>query len=300
MVRSGRPSGQCSSDNVPARSPVVVGFNLNPAGWNLVDGHTYSSKARTIRIHFTRGSTLDVPVSGRFFVFELGPDHSSRSEDPPASLEVLDATGKALGTRVDPLRVHGRLKVASALAASVRLRAQLTLPGTAEHVALSSGRDSSGNACMRVLLNGHSMGASDRGAWQCNASIGRYDHVLDARNPKLVHRVPVSWTLGYTGSSTSGSHPFAYGYVGPAISRLQLRFQDGHTADVALSGRFFAYAVPVASYRPGHRPSVLHAYSSSGKLIYEQPLYPKRPCVYPGLDAACGQSSTSTSTFVAG
>ena len=111
MLRGGRPSGECSGDNVPARSLLVVGFDANPGGWNLVDGHTYSARARSLRVRFKDGSTLAVPVSGRFFVFELGPDHSSRSLDPPVSLDVLDASGKTLGTRVDPLRLHARPKL---------------------------------------------------------------------------------------------------------------------------------------------------------------------------------------------
>ena len=108
ILRGGRVSGNCSGDNVPARSPVVVGYDANPAGWNLVDGHTYSPKAHSLRVHFERGSTLEVPVSGRFFVFQLGLDHSSRSADPPVSLDVLDASGNTLGTRVDPLRLGVR------------------------------------------------------------------------------------------------------------------------------------------------------------------------------------------------
>lgn len=108
MVRGGRLSGECSGDDVPAGSLVVVGYDANQAGANLVDGHTYSSKARSLRVHFKHGSTLDVPVSGRFFVFELGLDHSSRSADPPVSLDVLDAAGRELGSRLDPLHLRAR------------------------------------------------------------------------------------------------------------------------------------------------------------------------------------------------
>jgi hypothetical protein len=108
MLRGDRPSGECSGDNVPAGSLVVIGFDANPAGWNLVDGHTYSPKARSLRVRFKHGSTIEVPVSGRFFAFELGLDHSARSLDPPVSLDVLDASGKILGTRVDPLHLRIR------------------------------------------------------------------------------------------------------------------------------------------------------------------------------------------------
>jgi hypothetical protein len=293
MLRGGRPSGECSGDNVPARSPVVIGYNANPAGWNLVDGHTYSSTARTLRVHFKQGSSFEVPVSGRFFVFELGPEHSSRSTDPPVSLDVLDAGGKTLGTRVDPLRLAGRPQLASALASSVELRAQLTLPGAGGHVTLSSGRDGAGSACMRLLLNGR-RALPRLGAWQCGPAIGHYDFLLDQRNPKLVHRVPVSWTLGRSGNLVLSSHSFAYGYVAPTIRRLEVRFQDGKTAGVALHAGYFAYAIPASAYVAGHRPSLLRAFSAAGKPIYTQRLYPKRPCVYPGLDAACGGSSSGS------
>ena len=287
ILRGGQVSGNCSGDNVPARSPVVVGYDANPAGWNLVDGHTYSSKAHSLRVHFKRGSTLEVPVSGRFFVFQLGLDHSSRSADPPVSLDVLDVSGHTLGTRVDPLRLGVRPQLVSPLSSSVQLRAQLTLPRAGGHVTLSSGRDAAGDACMRVLLNGRSAFTSF-GTWQCGPAIGNDDHLLDQTNPKLVHRVPVSWNFGRSGNAVLSSHTFAYGYVAPAIRRLELRFQDGGTAGIALHAGYFAYTIPPSAYVAGHRPSLLRAYSAAGKLVYTQRLYPKRSCVYPGVDGTCG------------
>jgi hypothetical protein len=291
ILRGGHVSGQCSSDNVPASSPVVVGFDSNSAGWDLVDGHTYSSKARSLRVRFTSGSTLDVPVSGRFFVFELGPDHSAFSSDPPVSLEVLDASGASLGTRVDPMRLHARRpNFVSALASSVRLRAQLTLPASGGHVTLSSGRDAAGDGCMRVLLNGASALTSFL-TWQCGVQIGRYGDLLDTQNPKVVHRVPVSWTLGRSGNTLLSSHTFAYGYVAPSTARLELRFQDGASTNIDLHAGFFAYEIPTSAYADGHRPSELQAYAASGSRVYTQPLYPTRPCVYPGADPACAASN---------
>jgi hypothetical protein len=302
IVRDGRSSGQCSSDRVPMSSPIVFGHDTSPErpGFDLVEGHSRSAKARALRIRFQRGASRVVLITSRFFLFELAPDHSSRSTDPPVAFEVLDAAGHTLGTRRDPFRLERTpASAVRPIGSSIRLLARATIPHGAGRVTISSGRDTNGHSCLQVVLNGHSA-LETFTSWQCNASVGHYAHQIDSQNPRLFHQVPVSWTLGRSGNTPVSSHTFAYGWVAPTITRLEVRFQDGRAAAVPLHHGYFLYVIPPANWLSSHRPRMLQAYTATGELTYRQFLYPLRACVYPGPGAACGSTSSGSTTFVVG
>jgi hypothetical protein len=73
-------------------------------GANLVWGHAVPVAARALRIRFRHGPARVVRLAGRrYFLFELGPDHSRRSADPPIAFDVLDGAGHRIATQPDPM-----------------------------------------------------------------------------------------------------------------------------------------------------------------------------------------------------
>jgi hypothetical protein len=92
----------------PRSLSVATGFTgtRSTPGANLVWGHVVPTAARTLRIRFRHGPARIVQLAGRRrFMFELGPDHSRRSTNPPIAFDVLDATGHRIATQADPMVV---------------------------------------------------------------------------------------------------------------------------------------------------------------------------------------------------
>ena len=157
------------------------------------------------------------------------------------------------------------------------------------HVTLSSGRDAAGDACMRVLLNGRS--ASGTGRRTCDRQL------RPSARPDQPEARP---------SRAGLLEPRTFRQLRAQLAHLRLRLRRprDRRLELRLPGRQAARhrrsSTPATSptdHRPsayvaGHRPSLLRAYSAAGKPVYTQRLYPERPCVYPGAEAACGISSS--------
>jgi hypothetical protein len=285
IVRDGKAARECRSNLIRTSSPVVYGFSgtRSMPGATLVDGHAYSANARSLRIRFRRGGSRTVALVDRFFLFELEPDHARTSDDPPIAFDVLDASGRTIGTRTNPYSFAPPRPIAVSVHRIVRVR----LANAQGSVTLSSGRDAGGHDCVRVIANRASFPAV---GWECGPGVLHFGRLGDDRNPTATRRVPVSWALG-AASVNAMRKTFAYGWVGPSVRRLRLRFQDGARVDIPLHGGYFVYPIPVANWRAGHRPSVLDVFNSDARPIYHQFLYPRQPCVYPGPDSLCSNGT---------
>jgi hypothetical protein len=201
-----------------------------------------------------------------------------------------DQIGQVLGlqTRLHPFDPAGPQPVAL----SVRRIAQVRLANAQGRATIWIGHDARGARCFGARSSG--VGPPDV-AWQCGSAVGRFG--LRAHGSG-VERVPVSWTLGR--SEDRDSHTFAYGWVSPAVSRLQLDFQDGTRLNISLHEGYFLYAIPLRNWSAGHRPSMLRAYSSAGRPTYRQFLDPRQACVYPSDARTCGQRGGVGGTVEAG
>jgi hypothetical protein len=287
IVRGGRGGGQCRSDLVRSRSPIVFGYSTtkHAPGWRLVDGHAYAAGARSLRIRFRHGPARTVALVERFFLFELSPAHAEDSSNPPIALDVLDAAGRTIGTRLHLFDFGPRPR-----AGSVRRIAQVRLANALGTATIWSGHEARGARCFGV----RSTGSGPDVNWQCGSAVGRFGLRAHGNG---VERAPVSWMLGR--SEDRDSSTFAYGWVSPSISRLQLVFQDGTALNIPLHAGYFVYAIPVENWRSGHRPSVLRTYTSAGRRTYSQFLDPRLACVYPGAYSTCGGGTGTSHGFTA-
>jgi hypothetical protein len=285
IARGGNGAGQCRSNLIRSRSPLVFGFSgsRSTPGAALVDGRAYSPDARSLRVRFRRGDARTVELVDRFFLFELGPDHARTSADPPIAFDVLDTRGRTIGTRTNPYSFTPPRPVAGSVHRVMRVR----LANAQGYVTLSSGRDANGHDCVRVTVNAAALPAP---GWECGPGVLHYARLGDDRNPTVARRVPVSWTLGAASVNTMRK-TFACGWVGPSVRSLRLRFQDGSYLDIPLHGGYFLYPIPIANWRAGHRPSVLDGYGAAATPVYHQFLYPRTPCVYPGADKRCSSNT---------
>jgi hypothetical protein len=67
--------------------------------------------------------------------------------------------------------------------------------------------------------------------------------------------------------------PLLWGRVGANVARLSVTFQDGSHLGLRHSGGVFLYPVPQPRWREGHRPALLVARDSSGRVVGRRPLY---------------------------
>jgi hypothetical protein len=277
IVREGRRSGQCSPDRAATGSPVVFGVGGTPEkpGSNLIDGHTVSPAAHSLRIRFQRGTSRSVPVRRRFFLFELGPGHSQRSSDPPVAFDVLDASGRVLGTRRNPF---APLPAARPAPASVRVVARATLALGGARVALRAGDDARGHACFQALVNGRT---TIFPRWMCVRANAQ--------------RLPAVWIFGASSNGGALARTFAFGRVAAHVVRLQLRFEDGTSTDVELHHGYFLYAIPAASWKLGHRPSAIRTFVASGSATSRRLDDPRQRCVYRDPGQPCGSGTVIAS-----
>ena len=299
LLTSGRTSRFTCNGRTTAQTPAVLsglsGTRDTP-GSNLVSGSVLPAQARSLRVRFRHGAARTVPLVAGHFLFELGPGHSRRSQDPPVAFDVLDASGNRIASQRDPVGVADPTRPARAkkpLAPTVHLLARQTLPNGGGTVSISRGRAATGIPCFLLARTGPQ---ARRPQWQCEPDVGQVGHVVDNAKPAITHRVPVFWQLAVQNDWTRPTYGFAYayGWVGPAIARLRLRFQDGESVELPLHDRYYLYVVPQAAWADGHRPSVLDGFGADGALAYHQFLYPREHCIYPGRDRLCAGHSTQT------
>jgi hypothetical protein len=300
LVTHGRSSMfGCNPAVANSATPVLTGVSgtRGVPGANLIDGRATAPGARALRILFRHGSPRTVRLVEGYFLFELGPDHSRRSTNPPIAYDVLDAAGRRIATARDPLGVIAlsrRRPPAQPVARSVLLLAHATLPNNGGIVHISRGRTADGIPCFKLDRIGPQ---SREAAWQCQADVGRVGHVVDNHAPAVAHRVPVSWQLAVENDwtrPTGYGFAYAYGWVGPSIARARLTFQDGAAVDLPLHDRYFLYVIPTPAWREGHRPSVITGLGADGDVLYRQFLYPRQHCIYPGRDGVCTNVRTET------
>lgn len=251
-------------------------------------GRTSNAGAATLRVTYGDGTHHDIVLVDGWFMFEVPRAHSSRAE-APVRLDVLAAGGARLGTRADPFSLHRpKWHFTFPVPSSVRLLATARLPNDGGTVAIWSGRDAEGRDCFRHLRNGKTQMFP---AWVCGTQVGRTGYPLyPTSTTQIQQRMAVEWDLGLRNDwrkPLGYGYAYATGWVGPQVTRLTVRNQDGSAADITLHDRYYLYVVPPANWPAGHRPSILEARDASGAVVYRQFLYPRQHCIYPGRDPIC-------------
>jgi hypothetical protein len=266
-------------------------------GHVLFTGRVVSERATSLRLRTLKGESTTLALTAGWFLYEV-PTHNQRSgADPVVAIDVLDASGARIGRYTDPFRLHApKPQFTEPVPSSIRPLTTATLPNDGGTITVWSGRDPNGHPCFRLFRNGF----SQRGpAWQCTADVDSFGYGMPtAAHPQGGQHVPVSWNLGLRNDP---KHPvgvgyaYAYGWVRPGVTRLELRFQDGGRTDISLLAHGdFLYVVPPTRWPAGHRPSILTAYGADGHLVYRQFLYPRQHCIYPGYDPACKNYGMAT------
>jgi hypothetical protein len=279
------------SDPSGARGPFAtlevqqVGkARARPASWSMLGRVKRGSRVRVVYADATQHDLT--PVNG-WFLYEIPLVHT-RTGAQPVRLDVLTRTGARLGSVDDPFVIRvARRHFPAPVSSSVRLLARETLPNAGGTVTVSTGRDPAGNECFRHLRDGKSQ---VHPVWDCRADVGRDGVVAALRPGAPLRSVPVEWDqFGANDARRPVGYGYSYatGWVGPGITRLSLRFQDGGATEIALRGHYFLYVVPPAHWPAGRRPSILEARNASGAVVYRRFLYPRQHCIYPGRDPLC-------------
>jgi hypothetical protein len=250
-------------------------------------GRASDPAARTLRVVYADGTHHDVVLENGWFMYLIPVAHTHPG-NAPIRFDVLSAAGARLGTRVDPFTLTvPRPHFTSPTPASVRLLASTVLPNDGGTVRIWAGRDASGSPCFRHLRNGISQVSP---VWQCGNGVGVYGLASPERVGDPPRHVPVSWQLGLRNDPRKPvgyGYAYAFGWVGPKVARLSVRFQGGASVEIPLHERFFVYSVAPEHWAAGRRPSILEARDGRGMLVYKRFLYPRQHCIYPGSDPRC-------------
>lgn len=237
---------------------------------------------RTVRIVYADGTHGDIPVTDRWYGYEL-PQAKVQQRLAPLRLEARTAAGTVVGVLPHPL---GKLNTPPVMhfieptVSHVRLLARAPLPNDGGTVTIATGRNAAGHACFRHLRNGK----SQTNVWDCSPAVGAYGYSQEGKH------IPISWELGLRNDSRRPAgygYAYAWGWVPPGITSLTVRFQGGGSKSIPLHQRFFLYVVPPEHWPAGRRPSILDARNAAGKLVSARFLYPRQHCIYPGRDPVC-------------
>jgi hypothetical protein len=292
-LQARRPFSVFAAQRGPYGTLTVRGKTVRARGvvWQAI-GHVSDSAATRLRIIYADGSQHDLALVRGWFMYVIPTAHT-RPGTAPTRLEVLSESGARIATRIDPFTLKvPTVHFTSPTPASIRLLASATLPNGGGTVRIWTGRDLAGNQCFRHLRNGK----SQTNPWDCRQAVGSYGIAANTR-PGPLRQTPVQWDMGLMNDPR---HPvglgyaYAFGWVGPNVERLTVRFQGGAATDVPLHERYFLYDVPPAHWRSGHRPSILEARDAQGRLVYRQFLYPRQHCIYPGRDPLCRNQGQGT------
>jgi hypothetical protein len=251
-------------------------------------GHAASPAATLVRIAYADGAHQDVSLVQGWFMFEVPASHTTRAA-APTRIDVISANGTHLGSVNDPFRLHAaRPHFTYPVPSSIKLLASAELPNNGGTLKIWSGHDAQGNNCFGHLRNGRSQRSP---AWDCTAMVGHYGYPLHPTTAKQSQaHAAVQWEMGLANDPrrpVGFGYAYAYGWVNPSVTRLTIRFQDATASDIPLIDHYYLYVVPPPHWPAGHRPSILEARNAQDQLIYQQFLYPRQHCIYPGHDPIC-------------
>jgi hypothetical protein len=263
------------------RRPGTFGQGVTLAG--PVGAHG----ATRMRVDYRDGSTTFVPVVRGWVMYEVPLAHTFWRHEP-TRIDVLDAHGHVLATQNDPFSLHRAAQptIEQALEPHVLLARQ-ALGWKGASVELLFARGSRGSGCIQARNTGR-LHWTER--WLCDPAVGHDSALTILRPIPTSQAVYVAWGR-FTQFGRSSGYAYAYGWAGPSVASVEIRYQDSTVQRLPFVRRFFLYVVPRRHWVLGERPSYLVARAADGRVLYERFLYPKGHCAYPGPDPACAHST---------
>lgn len=242
----GRPNlgGGCIGGGRPI-DVSASGTRLRDGRWlSLVYGRVDESIQRLV-LELDR-RRLPVPLTGRFFLFEL--PEVVPGESPPLRFLGYDAAGRQMAEYEQPgSRASDHvcdLDISSERPALEILTRRTRKPLRA-YVFEREGR-----RCQVLTTPGGSSSGGD-----------------------AILRGPRDIPLGITQiGSADNALVLIWGVVGDAIDRLELHFDDGRVEQLPLANHVTLYQVDPGDYAQGRQPVKLVGRDAAGKVIAEQPL----------------------------
>jgi hypothetical protein len=128
--------------------------------------------------------------------------------------------------------------------------------------------------------------------WLCDAAVGRDSAITIELPHPQPQPVYAEWHRSTRFGQQAG-YVYAFGWAGPPVATVEIRYQDSSVQRIPLHRRLFIYVVPRSHFAPGRRPSYLVGLNAGGRVVYRRFLYPSAHCTYPGLDPACAQTVNS-------
>jgi hypothetical protein len=280
--------GSCVPGPSKWRYPVAAAAQMGGAGRAgtfaknpVLYGRITKIGATSLVARYADLSSDVIPTRNGWFLFEVPKAHWLRGHEP-LRLDVLDGSGRVVGSMKDPFGLHPPTSPKPEHPSGVqRVLARESLGWKGAILELQSAAGDRGHRCVRVV-NAHS---TNTGGWMCGAVVAQTAPVSEGQTTTPP---PVYFELHQlVRGATPGGYVYARGWVGPHVASLEIRFQDSTVAPIPLHDRLFIYVVPEAHWALGTRPSYVIARDRSGRAIFRRFLYPAAPCAYPLGEKSC-------------
>ena len=262
-LRDGGPnlSGGCGS--APGTRPLDWGTSIT----RVRDGRllavisgSVSEQVAKLELN-SQGETVDVPLQGGYFLFEVeGGGRQPEPNVPPFELVAYDKTGGVLARD----KAMTRFGMPAALGPVQRRPQPLDLGTREPLIEIATRRtrkpirlyvfERGGERC-RVLVSPGGTGSS------CGGRPPQPNEVFVG--PNQIGAAPTGMLL-------------LWGEVGSDIRALELRFEDGRVEQLPLAKQFALYQVDPADFAAGRRPISLVGRDQNGKVAGERKLGPWR------------------------
>jgi hypothetical protein len=251
--------GTCSGHHVPSRDHAgdmnsgAIGLGITGAFRSTVlDGYVYDKRMTQVQVRFRNQNPVTIPllwisppIDAGFFFYDL--TEFQRTHHSVVAVVALDRRGKP------PARIGSIFRPMPAWA-NWRNVADLSK----RHVILRSGDATIAIAPSRTGGNCFWLRSASGGASGCAP-------------PRYLTK-PMAGGLSGTIFSAQ---------VKPAVSRVELRFQDGARAALRPIQGFVLYSIPRVHWTPGHRLTTALSYAAAGQQLARQSFDPTQIGIYP-------------------
>jgi hypothetical protein len=240
-------SGGCGRGDTPIDS-TLSGTRVRDGGWlSLVYGHVDEAVQRlVVRVD---GRTHQVPLSGRFFLFEL-PEVAD-GQFPEIELVAYDAQGNELARKKHAVPANFTRRPQPVDISGKRPLLEIETRRTKKPIRLYV-IDRGGERCL-VLVSPGGTGSGCGG------------------RPPEPREIPIA--PNQIGTAPDGML-LLWGEVGNEIERLELRFQDGRVERLPLVEHFTLYQIHPHDFVDGRRPIELVGRNAAGEVVGRRELGP--------------------------
>ncbi len=280
--------GACLPAPAKWHYPVVAGAMMWGTGapgtfakTPVLYGRLTKTGAASLVVRYADQASDVIPTTRGWFLYEVPKVHQFWHHEP-LRLDVLDASGRVIGTLKDPFGLHPpKRPKAEQPRPEHQVLARESLDWKDGSLVLQGARGDQGHRC---VLFANTL-THNTGGWMCGAAVAQTAPVSEGQTTAPP---PVYFELHQlVRGATPGGYVYARGWVGPPVASLEIRFQDSTVAPIPLYDRLFIYVVPSSHWALGKRPSYVIGRDSSGHAIFRRFLYPAAPCAYPLGEKSC-------------